>query len=156
MKIVQLTTDAREHYKDYGNPRPFFGTAPEALLQGFAAQPGVEVHVVACVRRFMPTPVQLADNIWHHTLVVPKWGWMSTLYHGCIRAVRRKLRELAPDIVHGQGTERDCALAAVRSGYPNVTTIHGNMAEMARKSGAKAGSFHWLTGKLENYALKRT
>jgi glycosyltransferase involved in cell wall biosynthesis len=156
MKIVQLTTDAREHYRDYANPRPFFGTAPEALLQGFASQPDVEVHVVACVRRFMPTPVQLADNVWHHTLVVPKWGWMSTLYQGCIRAVRRKLRELEPDIVHGQGTERDCALTAVRSGYPNVTTIHGNMAELARMFGANTGSFHWLAGKLENYALKRT
>ena len=110
MKIVQLTTDAREHHKDYGNPRPFFGTAPAALLQGFAGQAGVEIHVVACVRRFMPTPVQLADNIWHHTLLVPKWGWMTSLYRGCVRAVRRKLCELAPDIVHGQGTERDCAM----------------------------------------------
>jgi hypothetical protein len=51
---------------------------------------------------------------------------------GCIRATRRRLRTLQPDLVHGQGTERDCALSAIFSGFPNVVTIHGNMAELAR------------------------
>jgi hypothetical protein len=43
-----------------------------------------------------------------------------------------KLKDIQPDIVHGQGTERDCAIRAVFSGYPNVIPIHGNMAELAR------------------------
>ena len=36
MKVAILTTDSREHYKEYGKREPFFGTAPEALLQGLA------------------------------------------------------------------------------------------------------------------------
>ena len=48
----------------------------------------------------------------------PKIGWLRTLYQGCVRATRRKLREIQPDIVHGQGTERDCAIGAVLSGFP--------------------------------------
>ena len=53
-------------------------------------------------------------------------------YQGCIRATRKKLREIQPDIVHGQGTELDCGLSAAFSGFPNVLTIHGNMKAIAK------------------------
>ena len=36
MKIAFLTTDNREQLADYDNPNPHFGTAPTALLEGFA------------------------------------------------------------------------------------------------------------------------
>jgi glycosyltransferase involved in cell wall biosynthesis len=155
VKIALLTTDNREHYRDYAHPRPYFGAAPEALLQGFAALPEVEVHVVSCLQRPAPAPAQIAPNIFYHGLVVPKLGWMRTLYAGCVRATRKKLREIRPDIVHGQGTERDCALAAVGGGFPNVVTIHGNMQAIAEIYGNGFGSFHWLAARLETSALKR-
>src|SRR5215469_2650163 len=101
MKIAIFTTDNREPFKDYANPVPYFGTAPEALLQGFAQLPHVEVHVVTCARAPMQSPEKLADNIFFHSLLVPKIGWMRTAYQGCIRATRKKLREIRPDIVHG-------------------------------------------------------
>lgn len=156
MKIVQLTTDNREHYRDYACAGPYFGMAPKALLQGFALIPEAEVHVVSCVQQPVSSPEKIAPNIFYHSLVVPKAGWMRTGYQGCIRAVRKKLKEIRPDIVHGQGTERDCAISAVFSGYPNVLTIHGNMAELARRFNAPAGSYAWLAGKLENFTLKRS
>lgn len=156
MKIAVLTTDSREHFGDYANPAPAFGAAPEALLQGFAALPGVEVHVVSCLQRPAPAPEKIADNIWYHGLHVPKIGWMRTLYQGCIRAVRRKLKEIQPDLVHGQGTERECAISAVLSGFPNVLTIHGNMNAIARLHQSRIGSFHWLAARLEDFTLPRT
>ena len=156
MKLALLSTDSREMLKDYKNPGPGFGTAPEALLQGFALLPDVEVHVVSCAREKMNSPAKLAPNVFFHSLCVPKLGWMSTGYQGCIRAVRSKLKELQPDIVHGQGTERDCAMNAIFSGFPNVVTIHGNMAELARLFRAPFGSFGWLAARLENFALRRT
>ena len=155
MKVALLTIDSREHFKDYGTPRPYFGTAPEALLQGFARTPGVEVDVVCCLRQPVPTPTRIAPNIRYHALVVPRWGWMSSGYLGCIRAVRGKLRELRPDIVHGQGTERDCAVEAIFSGYPNVLTIHGNMRLIAEVNGAKRFSYAWLNARLEAFTLPR-
>jgi glycosyltransferase involved in cell wall biosynthesis len=156
MKIAILTGDNREHYKDYEKREPYFGTAPEALLQGFAQLPEVEVHVVSCARAKLSSPEKLAPNIFFHSLYVPKLGWMRTGYQGCIRAARNKLREIQPEIVHGQGTELYCALGAVFSGWPNVVTIHGNMAELARLFKARIGSFHWLAARLENFTLKRT
>jgi glycosyltransferase involved in cell wall biosynthesis len=156
MRVAILTGDNRERFKDYGHPTPCFGAAPEALLEGCAAMRDVEFHVLACLQRPAPAPEKLADNVWFHGLHVPKLGWMRTLYQGCIRATRKKLREIRPDIVHGQGTERDCAISAALSGFPNVLTIHGNMVAMEEFYRPWPGTFYWLAARLENFALRRT
>ena len=156
MKIAILTSDNREHFRDYDNPVPYFGTAPEALLQGFAKIGGAEIHVISCARQPVASPEKIADNIWYHSLHVPKIGWLRTGYQGCIRAIRKKLREIRPDIVHGQGTEHNNALGAVFSGFPNVVTIHGNMEALAGFYRARIGGYYWLTARLETFALRRT
>jgi glycosyltransferase involved in cell wall biosynthesis len=157
MRIVILTSDNRERYKDYNHPMPYFGPAPEALLQGFPALgKEVEVHVISCLQAPAPSPEKIADNMWFHGVHVPKIGWLRTFYQGCVRATRKKIREINPDIVHGEGTERDCAMCAVLSGFPNVLTIHGNMRAIAKFHRSLPGSFHWTTAKLEAFALKRT
>src|SRR5262249_6057431 len=114
-----------------------------------------EVHVVSCLQNPAASPEKIAGNIWYHGLHVPQIGWLRTAYQGCIRATRKKIKEINPDIVHGQGTERDCALCAVFSGFPNVLTIHGNMRAVAKYYRNSFGSFHWMTAKLETVALKR-
>lgn len=156
MRIAILTAEKREQYKDYANPTPAFGTAPEALLQGFAAIGGAEVHVLSCTRQPVNAPEKLAGNIWYHALHVPQIGWLRTGYQGCIRAMRKKLREIQPDIVHGQGTEHNNALCAVFSGFPNVVTIHGNMKALAEYYQARIGDYYWLTARLETLTLRRT
>ncbi len=156
MKIAFLTTDSREHFGTYEKPEPYFGSAPEALLQGFAGLPGAKVWVISCARRHMQSPDKLAPNIHYRSLYVGKLGWMRTLFQGCVRAVRRELQAIQPDIVHGQGTERDCAISAVLSGYPNVLTLHGNMRLIAQVTKARAFSHPWLAARLEKFLLPRT
>jgi glycosyltransferase involved in cell wall biosynthesis len=156
MRIALLTTDNRTMSQDYRAPAPYFGSAPQALMQGFALMPEIEVHVVSCVRAKVQSPPKLAPNIFFHSLHVPKIGWMRTGFQGCIRAVRKKVKEIQPDLVHGQGTEHDCAISAVFSGFPNVVTIHGNMAELARQFRERVGSYVWLAARLETFTLKRT
>lgn len=158
MRIVQLTTDNREHYKEYNTPEPHFGAAPEALLQGFSATNDVEIHVVSCVRQNIPTPPFIFGNIHYHSITVPKSGWMSSLYVGCIKATRELIREINPDLVHGQGTERECAMCATHSGFPNVVTIHGNMAELNRLGTTFQNErlYGFLASRLESHALRRT
>lgn len=106
----------------------------------------------------MPSPPLILENIHYHSLIVPKNGWMSSLYAGCIKATRRLIHELNPDIVHGQGTERDCAMSASHSGFPNVVTIHGNMAELNRLgiNFQNQRLFGFLASRLESHALHRT
>lgn len=155
LRLALLTTDNREDRRDYRSPRPWFGTAPQALLDGFAKLPDeIEVHVISCTREHLPSPVLLAPNIHFHSVHVPSWAWLKLGYLGNIRAVRHCLKSIQPDIVHGQGTERDCALATVFSGHQNVVTLHGNMRRLAKLSGATPWSFVGLTGVLESLALR--
>lgn len=156
MRVAILTSDNRESFKDYTNPMPCMGFAPDALLQGFAGLPDAEIHVVSCLQQPVSSPEKLADNIWYHGLLAPKIGWLRTGYQGCIRAVRRKLQEIRPDIVHGQGTERDCAISAAFSGFLNVVTVHGNMRLIAQVNHARPFSFLWLAARLESFTLPRT
>jgi glycosyltransferase involved in cell wall biosynthesis len=157
MRIAILTNDNRERYKDYTHPTPYFGPAPEALLQGFVALGSeVEVHVISCLQQPAPAPEKIADNMWFHAVHVSKLGWLRTLYQGCVRATRKKMREIRPDIVHGQGTERDCSLCAIYSGFPNVLTVHGNMRSVAKHQPCYPGNYYWTTARLETFALKRT
>ena len=156
MKVAILTTENRHNFREYHKPEPYFGTAPEALFQGFVEQPDLEVHVVSCIQRPLPAPEKLAANIWFHSLVVPKLGWLRTGYQGCIRAVRKKLREVGPDMVHAQGTERDCAMTGAFCGYPNVLTIHGNMHRIASLMKARPFDYYWLAARFERMAVKRT
>jgi glycosyltransferase involved in cell wall biosynthesis len=157
IKVALLTTDSREHFKDYANPDPYFGTAPEALLEGFKTMPKeVEVHVVSCLQKTpISSPEMLADNIYYHALHVPNIGWMKTGYLGCSRAVRHKLQEIRPDVVHGQGTERDCAITAALSGYPAIVTIHGVMRAIHDLTNTKRLNYYWFARRLEAFALRR-
>lgn len=156
MRTVVLAMDLRENYRWYSEPSPRLPGGTASLLSGFARFPEEQFHVISCIQKPMKSPEKLADNIWFHTLLVPKIGWLRTGYQGCIRAIREKLRELQPDIVHGTGTERECAISAIFSGFPNVVAIQGNMAELARLNRARFASYGWLTARLENFILPRT
>jgi glycosyltransferase involved in cell wall biosynthesis len=156
IRVAILTTDNREHHRKYELPDPYFGPAIEAVLQGLSGWLDFEIHVVSCTQRPMHAPEKLSANTWFHLLHVPKIGWLRTGYQGCVRAIRGKLHELRPDIVHGQGTERECALSAIFSGFPNVVTIHGNMSALARRMKASVGSYLWFAAMLERFTLPRT
>jgi glycosyltransferase involved in cell wall biosynthesis len=156
LRVAVCTTDNRENKRLYSIRRPYFGTAPEALLEGMDGLDGVEVHVLSCTQKEVDAPAKLGKNIFFHSLLVPRWGWLRTGYLGCARAVRTKLSQLKPDLVHGQGTERDCAMEAVTSRLPNLLTLHGNIRSVAKKLGASPFSYYGLQSLLEAWALKKT
>jgi glycosyltransferase involved in cell wall biosynthesis len=156
MRVAMVVVDARSELRQYNQTEPYFGQAVAALLEGLAKKTECELHIVCCTQYALSSPTKLGENIYYHSVVVPKWGWMRGAYLGCVRAIRRKLREIKPDLVHGQGTERYCALAAVYSGFPNVVTIHGNMRAVAKVNQARPLSFWWLAARLEPWTLART
>jgi glycosyltransferase involved in cell wall biosynthesis len=155
MKVAMLIPDNRDEFQRYDEPNPIFGPAPTALLEGMAQEPDLQVHILSCAKRPIRAPEKLADNIWFHLLHVKQWGWLRSIYSGCILAIRSKLQQIKPDIAHGQGTERYCALAAAFSGFPNVITIHGNMRRIAKVNHAKVLSYQWCAAGLEEFTLPR-
>lgn len=156
IKVALCTTDNREHARRYALPAPIFGSAPEALLEGFAKLPNLEIHVLSCIQKPASSPCKLDNNIFFHSLHVPRGGWLRSGYAGCIGAVRRKLGAIQPDLVHGQGTERDCAIEAVLSGFSNLITLHGNIRSVAKRLRSRPFSYYWIQSFLETLALKKT
>jgi len=156
LKVAIIVADEREVFKKYDLPLPYFGPATTALLEGLKQKPGVEVQIISCVRSPVPVSKRLAENVVYHPVRVPQWGLLKTGYLPVVLAVRRKLRELRPDLVHGQGTEGYYAFAAAHSGLPNVITIHGNMRQVARALRARPFTFHWLIAHLEAWTIPRT
>lgn len=154
MIVAHITTDNREAFRRYELTEPRFGTAPEAVFAGLARRPEITLHILSCTQRPLRSPEKLGERVWFHSLHVPKFGWLRTGYSGCILALRRRLARIRPDVVHGQGTERECALGAAFGGFPNVVTVHGNMVRVQRLYPARFGSYHWLTARLENLALR--
>jgi glycosyltransferase involved in cell wall biosynthesis len=157
IKLAFLTTDNREQMGSYSMAEPFFGTAMTALLEGFALVPDeVDVHVISCSKIQMPAPPKLASNIWFHQPIVPKFGWGRSAFLGCGLAVRSLLKKIQPQIVHAQGTERDCAVSMMLAPTgPKLLTIHGHMARIAEITGAKFPSYYWLASRLESMAIRR-
>jgi len=155
IKIAFLVPDNRQEFRQWDLPAPVFGPAPQALLDGLAQLSDCEVHVIFCLKRRLPIPEKLAQNIYAHGLPVGRAGYMKSLYAGCARAIRKEVQRLGIDLVHGQGTERFPAFCAVRSGLPNVVTIHDNMSELALLNRARLFSFHWLAARIEGYAVRR-
>ena len=157
LKIALVLPDNRDEFRRYADPTPHFGTAPTALLDGFLRlSDECEIHLVCCVQKSIAAPEKIGPNLFYHAEIVPKWGWLRSGYLGCIRSVRRQLKRIQPDIVHGQGTERYAALATVLSGFPNVLTLHGNMRLVAEVNRARPLSFLWLAARLESLTLPRT
>lgn len=155
-RLVLLTSDKRECERRYDEPQPAFGTAPTGLLEGFRHFPNhIEVHVISCHQKPVSSPIKLAENIWFHALHVPKSGWLRSGYLGCILAVEKKLRQIQPDLVHAQGTERDCAMSSAFSGYRKLLTIHGNLRLIEKAIGFKPFSALWFQTRLESFVVKR-
>jgi glycosyltransferase involved in cell wall biosynthesis len=156
LRIALISIDSRQNERTYRQTTPRLGTGVDSIIEGISAMPEHQLHVVSCTQQPMESPEKLAPNVWFHSLHVPKFGWMRTLYQGCVRAIRKEFREIQPDIVYGVGTEREGAVGAVFSGFPNVVAMAGNMTEQARLNRARPGSFYWLAAKMEKFLLPRT
>ncbi|MFZ4600022.1 MAG: glycosyltransferase family 4 protein, partial [Terrimicrobiaceae bacterium] len=128
--------------------------SPQPSTFSFQLSPS-EIHVISCTQVPMKSPEKLADNIFFHSLHVPKWGWLKTGYLGCALAVRKKLREIQPDVVHAQGTERECAISAAFAPYPRVLTIHGNLRLICKLLKPSLGSALTLQSLVEGFAVPR-
>lgn len=155
MRIALIATGGRDLLKRWETAGPQLGSAVYALLQGFRQLPEHEIDVLMPMRR-NAQPSWRDGNVTFHDVPTPMWGMMKSLYLGAASRIKQKLLEIRPDIVHGQGTERECGICAILSGFPNVITIHGNMAEQAKLFRPRIGSYAWLAAQLENFTLPRT
>ncbi|MFC1497323.1 glycosyltransferase family 4 protein [Verrucomicrobiota bacterium] len=156
MRIGIITADRRAEKSYYDASEPCFGSTTTTLLREFSKLTEHEIHILSCSKKAMLAPTIIMGTLNYHLLVVPQAGWLRTLYFGCIRKIKTKLKTIRPDVVLALGSERYPALAAVCSGFPNAIRVFGNMQEIARKTKAPIGSYLWIHSILEKYVIRKT
>ena len=164
MRIAILSVDNREGGEPaFAGLVPHLGTAPNALVEGLGLiasgydgpNPPFEVHIICCLKQLPPETIPLGANVYYHPILLPHWSYLRTLHSGPVLAVRRKLREIRPDIVHAQGTERWCAISAALAPYSKVLTIHGNLRLINRLTPMEPRAYWKLQEILETFSIPR-
>lgn len=106
--------------------------AVEALCEGMRKIGRVDLHVLLAENHARESREKRNESSW--TRVAPGPG--PRIWGGNFLArsagLKRELNIIRPHLVHGQGTEKEAAWAAVFSGFPSVITLHGLMGEVAR------------------------
>jgi len=108
------------------------GSIPQRTLVGGLIESGqVRIDMVTTTKLLPGTrTVDMGERLRLHILGVPRFSGMPVGFVPRIRLLHKYLEQLEPDIVHGQGTEREFGIAAVTSRLPNVLTVHGILREV--------------------------
>jgi glycosyltransferase involved in cell wall biosynthesis len=97
------------------------------LVDAITGLDSVDLHVVSFNYTAEEASVTKAEKLTRHVLPGSRLGTL-TAFRKDQQTLNSCLRQIAPDVVHGQGAGRDGILAA-RCPYPSVITIHGIISE---------------------------
>lgn len=93
------------------------------LVEGLSRLSDVDLHMVTCQRSIERAYTRREGRVCLHYLPRERMGHL-TFYIRDRRRMVRLLREIAPDVVHGQGTGM-YAGTVLDSGYPAVVSVQG-------------------------------
>ncbi len=114
----------------------------KALSEKLSENGEVELHIITASHNLTCDQVIKRNHITYHLMEssLPRWtkrfiklSDSSSLWIRPLLKFRREIQRIAPDIVHGHGTEGYFSLTAVYSGYPNVISIQGIIAEVFKE-----------------------
>jgi glycosyltransferase involved in cell wall biosynthesis len=132
----------------------------EAVIRNLATElarlPGLDVHILTCVRGAREARETSYRAVALHYLPGQASLGNVTLHLADRRRLGRALADLAPDIVHGHGTDAYSA-AVVDTCWPQVVTVHGILYKEAQLyHGLKGAVRRRSLENLERRVLRRT
>ena len=157
MVVIDGNEVGGDEFRARGFPSPSVHPAIQTLIEGLAASDDLDFELICGSTRL--GEVYSEQRKGYRFTIVPAQKLLPGMGSGMLGrllAIRRYLIQSKPDLVHGQGTEREAALAAVLSGRPSVITLHGNFREISRIFGRRNFDYYWFAAKLETFALQRT
>jgi len=133
------------------------GSVPQRTLVGGLIESGqVQIDMVTTTKLLPGThTIDMGERLRLHILGVPRLSGMPVGFVPRIRLLHRYLEQLEPDIVHGQGTEREFGIAAVTSRLPNVLTVHGILREVHKVTKPRWNSPEHIGRWVERIALSK-
>lgn len=128
----------------------------QTLLRQFESMPDLEVEAITLIDGLPKEEVIKTGHVRYHYLPCKRAGKTVTLYLWERMRLKKRVRMVGPEIVHGQPTA-EFLLAATGTGLPNVITVHGLVAKesatLARwRPGRAAGT---IREALHQKAIKR-
>lgn len=157
MVVVCANDVSGSSMRDDARMSPVLHPAIHNLLDGLKDRQDIEVEVI--YGRQSP---ESGEDRWEgslHYVPVKYRPWpvpgMGGPYLARTMALLRHIRKTKPDLVHGQGTERESGLVAALSGRPSVLTLHGNFREIAKLIKGPFWSYYQLNARMETFVLKR-
>jgi glycosyltransferase involved in cell wall biosynthesis len=123
------------------------------LSQAFAAEEGWDIHWLTVAKRPAPTdPIRWRGQTFH-CLHSPARGRLWRAYRPDRRAIRRRLDQLQPDLIHAWGTEDCYGLAGADAGRPWLLSMQGLLGEYIRRS--RMHPFVWVQALYERSVLRQ-
>lgn len=128
-----------------------------ALAAGLASRPDIDLHVVTSVPGLPRMQVERGAGLTIYRAPYPR-GDRLLWHQPAVWPVRRALAQIAPDVVHAHMAGH-YADAALRSGRPAVTTLHGVIfreAALARADSSLAMRLRWwVDAWFERWVVRR-
>jgi len=123
------------------------------LPEAFSRAQGPEMHWITVSDQVNKKITFPANGGLFHILPTSKQGRASSFFLQDRRRIQACLQEVRPDVVHGWGTEDVYALAAVRSGRPNIVSMQGILSKIVLKSWMHPREY--FQAILELYCLRK-
>jgi len=123
------------------------------LPEAFSRAQGPEMHWITVSDQVDKKFTFPANGGLFHVLPTSKQGRAASFFLQDRRRIQACLQEVRPDVVHGWGTEDVYALAAVRSGRPNIVSMQGILSKIVLKSWMHPREY--FQAILELYCLRK-
>lgn len=132
--LAQFPIHILPEFAHLGEPKQHYATWLPQLSQSFASATGWEFHwVVLTTEVASPRTIHFQSQTFH-LLPTATSKRASTLFRQDRKSIADVLGRISPDLVHGWGTEDVYALAAARSGRPNVISMCGLLSYYVLKA----------------------
>ena len=134
-------------------PKRHPATWQRVLADELKARPEVRLHIIDLRKELLKDVTFECDGVTFHSLKVmagcraPSLFWLDTLL------IKRRLRQIDPDVIHAWGSENGAAIVASRLGYPYVVSVQGLLELFCQL--LKTGWYDRLTARLERTSLRR-
>jgi len=159
IRVVMLVVDGNDvqgdQFLDLDHLSPAVHPAVQGLLDGLSSQENLECCVLYGKRNGLQEETRRVGSVVYTSVPYQRLPLPGLGYVARLLALRRKIKELKPDLVHGQGTERESALTAVLSGYPSLITLHGNFRVIAKILSKHWFDYYALNARMETWTLRR-
>lgn len=148
---IEWMNDAPDEIRKLPKHHP--ATWLRVLSAEFSSCAGIDLHVIALRNNIKENHSFVVDRVTFHVLKVPRYFRTPSFFLVDTWVIKKKLREIQPDMVHAWGSERGAALVASRLGYPYLVTMQGILSWYRQLIRFEA--YDRFTAILEELALRR-